>query len=596
MNTFTFGYLFFRRFPKSFLYLISLLSIQGLFAAFSVVSIAPIVDLFLHPDLQGMSPITLKLIQQAQKIGLSSSIFVFIGFFLSSLILKNVFFTFARWLSLRLKYQVLQELSQETLESFFKAKWIFFSNASQGTFFNTFLREIGMVGDAFGQLGLLIANISQVLIFLIVPLVIAWEITLICILLAVLCSLPILLLGKINYRMGQENTRTANITTTALKEIIGAAKVIMGFGERKQGMNWYITAFDAHRQATIKSQTLSFAMPLIYEPLGMLALFGALLATKVISIPISETAVVIWGLHSILPLIGQIVSQRNLLRGFLPSYEQVQQLKQTAQQWEMLSGTKIFTSLIDPIRLTNVSFTYPGKDPILVNLNLQFPRGKMIAVVGKSGSGKSTLIDLLLGLNSPDKGKILLNGNPLQEYDLDSYRQKIGYVPQDAVLFNMSIRDNLLWANAQATERELWKSCDQANATEFIEKLPEGLDTIIGDRGIRLSGGQCQRLALARALVRKPELLVLDEATSALDTESERLIQQAIDHIAGSLTIVVIAHRLSTIAHADYVYVLKEGSVLEEGTYKDLLDRKSVFYSMVQSQQQQKSNAEIFQP
>ena len=194
-------------------------------------------------------------------------------------------------------------------------------------------------------------------------------------------------------------------------------------------------------------------------------------------------------------------------------------------------------------------------------------------------------IDLLLGLNLQEKGSILLDDVPLSEYNLESYRQRVGYVPQDAVLFNMSVRDNLLFANPRATEEELWKACSRANANEFVKQLPEKLETIIGDRGIRLSGGQCQRIALARALVRKPELLILDEATSALDTKSEQLIQQAIDRIAGETTIVVVAHRLSTIANADYVYVLQEGRVTEEGEHTELLARKGVFFEMVKTQQ-----------
>ncbi len=188
-------------------------------------------------------------------------------------------------------------------------------------------------------------------------------------------------------------------------------------------------------------------------------------------------------------------------------------------------------------------------------------------------------------MNVPDQGQILVDDIPLQQYALDTFRKRVGYVPQDSVLFNMSIRDNLLWANEDATEKELCQACVQANAMEFVEKLPEQLDTVIGDRGIRLSGGQCQRLALARALVRNPELLILDEATSALDTHSEQLIQQAIDEISGGITIVLVAHRLSTITNADYIYVMQNGNVAEEGKYTELLERKGLFFKMVKSQQ-----------
>jgi ATP-binding cassette subfamily B protein len=298
---------------------------------------------------------------------------------------------------------------------------------------------------------------------------------------------------------------------------------------------------------------------------------------------------VIWGLKGVVTHIGNLVTYRNLLYGFLPSFEQVKQLTEEAHLWVAPSGKQKFTKLNHSIVFQKLSFTYPGRDITLNQVNLCIHRGKFVAIVGSSGSGKSTLVDLLLGLNVHDQGQVLVDDIPLQQYELDSFRNRVGYVPQDAVLFHMSIRDNLLWANAEATEKDLWEACSQANATEFVEKLPEQLETVIGDRGVRLSGGQCQRLALARALVRKPELLILDEATSALDSHSEHLIQQAINEISGEITIVVVAHRLSTITNADYVYVMNEGKVAEEGKYIELLKHKGLFYKMVKAQQLQAS-------
>lgn len=208
----------------------------------------------------------------------------------------------------------------------------------------------------------------------------------------------------------------------------------------------------------------------------------------------------------------------------------------------------------------------------------------MVAVVGESGAGKSTLIDVVMGFNEPSGGRIAVDGGDLGDVDVVSYRRRIGYVPQESVLFNLSIRENLRWANEEATEAEIREACRQANAMEFIERFPEGLDTVVGERGVRLSTGQCQRVALARAILRRPQLLVLDEATSALDTLSERLIQQAIERVARDTTVVVIAHRLSTITNADYIYVLQRGQVVEEGTYADLVARDGHFTRMTQLQ------------
>ena len=225
------------------------------------------------------------------------------------------------------------------------------------------------------------------------------------------------------------------------------------------------------------------------------------------------------------------------------------------------------------LQFNDVNFSYPGRKPALDSVSLEVKKGMMTALVGQSGAGKTTTVDLMLGLYQQSSGQILLDGKELAEYDINSYRQRIGYVPQDPQLFNTTVRENLLWSDPEASKQDIWHACSLANAEQFVRELPDQLETVLGDRGVRLSGGQRQRLALARAIIRKPDLLILDEATSSLDTESEKFIQQSIDRLAGELTIVVIAHRLSTIRNADYVYVLDNGKIAEEGSYQELMEK-----------------------
>ena len=230
--------------------------------------------------------------------------------------------------------------------------------------------------------------------------------------------------------------------------------------------------------------------------------------------------------------------------------------------------------------MEGVCFSYDSDRPVLTDINIEIKKGSMVAFVGRSGSGKSTLIDIIMGFNEPQRGTISIDGVPLHNFDINSYRKCIGYVPQESVLFNMSIRDNLLWAKEDATVDEIREACLIANAAEFIEQFPGGYDTLAGDRGVRLSGGQIQRIALARAVLRNPDILILDEATSSLDNESERLIQQSIEAIAKKMTVIVIAHRLSTIARADHIYVLQDGRIMEEGTYSHLIEKDGSFSQM----------------
>jgi len=205
-------------------------------------------------------------------------------------------------------------------------------------------------------------------------------------------------------------------------------------------------------------------------------------------------------------------------------------------------------------------------------------------LVGSSGAGKSSIADLLVGLFDPTEGQILIDGTPLNDFDLISWQQHLGVVSQDTFLFNASIADNISHGSPNATKAEIAAAAEKAQADGFISDLPEGYETLIGERGYRLSGGQRQRLSLARAILRDPELLILDEATSALDTQSERLVQEAIDQFERQHTVLVIAHRLSTIVKADIICVLDKGQIIEQGNHQQLLEKQGIYAGLWRQQ------------
>jgi ATP-binding cassette subfamily C protein len=239
------------------------------------------------------------------------------------------------------------------------------------------------------------------------------------------------------------------------------------------------------------------------------------------------------------------------------------------------------------IECKHVSFRYNQNLATwaLANINLKLKKNATIAIVGQSGAGKTTLVDMMMGLLQPELGSVLINGEPLTERNLFNYRASISYVAQEPFLFHASIRENLQMVCPDASEKDLWEALSFAAADHFVRKSPNGLDTIIGDRGIKLSGGERQRLVLARAILRKPSILVLDEATSALDSENERKIQKAIHQLKGKMTIIVIAHRLSTIRNADQVIVLDEGKLIQEGGYQQLAESKGALRKMLITQE-----------
>ncbi len=233
------------------------------------------------------------------------------------------------------------------------------------------------------------------------------------------------------------------------------------------------------------------------------------------------------------------------------------------------------------IEYRNVLFSYPTRPDIQVlkGIDLQIQAGQKVALVGASGAGKSTIIQLLLQFYKIDSGAIHVDGKSIYEYDLLKYRQNIAIVPQEVLLFGGSIRENILYGQPNATEAELIAAAQQANAWEFIQSFPEGLDTIVGERGVKLSGGQRQRVAIARAILKDPAILLLDEATSSLDAESEKLVQEALNRLMEGRTSIIIAHRLATIRDVDCIYVLDNGHIVEQGTHQELSLREDGLYN-----------------
>ncbi|TWT36665.1 putative multidrug export ATP-binding/permease protein [Posidoniimonas corsicana] len=239
---------------------------------------------------------------------------------------------------------------------------------------------------------------------------------------------------------------------------------------------------------------------------------------------------------------------------------------------------------VQELRFDHVGFEYTAGEPVISDFDLTVPGGSVVALVGRSGAGKTTVTDLVARFYDPTSGAITLNGRDLRDLKLASYRNLLGVVQQEVFLFDGTIRSNIAYGRPKATEEEVVEAARRANAHQFISEMPAGYDTVIGERGVRLSGGQAQRLSIARALLADPKILILDEATSNLDTESEQLIQQSLDDLMHGRTTFVIAHRLSTVASADVILVMEQGRIIERGTHDDLLAARGAYFDMVTRQ------------
>jgi ATP-binding cassette, subfamily B, bacterial len=403
-----------------------------------------------------------------------------------------------------------------------------------------------------------------------------------------LVPLPLLIAGALGYtltahRRYRLQRRAASNINALLHDNLAGIRQIKSFAREREEHTRFNRASDQLRHATL----VVMRTWAIYSPsMSMFEAIGALLVLG-------------FGSHAVLTgslQIGDLVAILMLTAFLYDPISRLHQLNQLVQAGRA-AGERVFEILdedaepgvvavvgdggynkpvVGDIRYENVSFSYVEGLSALRHVSFLALPGTTTALVGATGAGKSTLVNLLARFYEFDSGQIYVDDKPIREYGLRTLREAIGVVTQESFLFNGSIRENLLMGKPAATDAELWRAVDAANARPFIDRLPQGMESVVGERGVKLSVGEKQRLSIARALLKDPPILILDEATASVDTATERLIQEALEHLMANRTSIVIAHRLSTIVHADQILVLDHGRVIERGTHDELLtlDRK----------------------
>jgi ATP-binding cassette, subfamily B, bacterial len=298
-----------------------------------------------------------------------------------------------------------------------------------------------------------------------------------------------------------------------------------------------------------------------------------------------------WYTFLILNPVWSIVNSFSELQRSLAATERVFEVLEMENDKPDRPDARPAPRIVEEIEFDDVEFEYREGIPVVRDFNVRVPGGSVVALVGRSGAGKTTVTDLVARFHDPSKGNILLNGSDIREFRLATYRRLLAIVQQDVFLFDGSVRDNIAYGRHDATDEEIEDAARRANAHEFIDRLPERYETFIGERGVKLSGGQCQRLAIARAVLARPQILILDEATSNLDTESEQLIQASMAELLAGRTTFVIAHRLSTVRRADLILLLEDGRVIERGTHDELMTARGSYYEMVMRQAEASAHA-----
>lgn len=381
--------------------------------------------------------------------------------------------------------------------------------------------------------------------------------------------------------------RTADITSI-LQESISSARIIKSFVRE----DYEIKRFDRENvlnfKASIKnSQQMAALTPTIefVAALGVTAIiwYGGREVISGVLTPGSLIAFLVYAVNISNPIKRLSRVYGNIQRA-LAAAQRVFDILDLQPEIQEIADAKPLPYIKGDVRFENVSFSYNPNEPVLTELSFANKAGQMVAIVGPSGAGKSTIANLLPRFYDITAGKIFIDDLDIKSVTLDSLREQIGIVPQETMLFNGTVYDNIRYGNLQATREEIEQAARDANAEKFILQLPAGYETMLGDRGVNLSGGQRQRIAIARAILKNPRILILDEATSALDTESEHIVQEALDRLMVGRTSFVIAHRLTTIQRADMILVLDKGKLVETGTHEQLLDKGGLYARLHQVQ------------
>jgi ATP-binding cassette, subfamily B, bacterial MsbA len=512
------------------------------------------------------------------------------GSIIFTIVLKNLASYFSSLASSFLSRRLTSDIRQEGVWLLLEVDMDYYTKMKVGDLINRLGGEIARASSTIVNIVKSAILIITILVFIAFLLSISWQLTIAATFLLSLVTLVNQYAISRSKKFGKMLSEMSKAYSITLLEILSGMRLVKATGNEEKEYKRIIKLIRDRELADFHSQANSELIAPVSEVMGMTALLLIVfLSRTLLQDQIASLSAVmltyLLTLMRVLPLISQLNTLRSSFANNASSVDLVTEFLRRDDKPLMGNGNVTYKKLDKGVHFNRISFGYPGHEKlVLKDVDLFLPRGTTLALVGGSGAGKSTLADLLPRFYDPISGSIDIDGIDLRKFNMTSLRKAMGIVSQDTFLFNDSVRNNIAYGKPEATESEILAAIKQANAYEFIHKLPQGLDTTIGDRGVMLSGGQRQRLAIARALLQDPEILILDEATSALDTVSERLVQEAIDDLSRDRTTVVIAHRLSTVQKADQIAVMEQGRVVEVGTHDELL-AKGGYYTRLHAMQ-----------
>ncbi len=511
-------------------------------------------------------------------------------FILTLFFFKSFFGYFQIFLMAQVEQSVIRDLRNDLYKHINELSLAYFHKTRTGQIISRITNDVTLINNGVSAgFVTLVKNPLTILVLLSLAVFLSWKLTIISLVIAPISLGVISIIGhKLRKQSTHSQEKMADVTSV-LQETISGIRVVKAFAMEKFEIGKFTSETQKYFKSLLKiTRTSNLASPLteflgtsiavaILYYGGQQVLKGELLAPE----QFIMFLVIIFSLGQ---PIKELSSVNNRIQEALAAGERVFRVLDTKPIIYNTTSAKKVSDFRTSLEFKNVSFYYNKKDLVLKNISVNVEKGNILAIVGPSGGGKSTLVDLIPRFYDPIEGQILLDNIDLIEMDLASLRRLMGIVTQETILFNDTVRNNIAYGETEKSLNEIIEAAKIANAHQFISNLPNGYDTNIGERGVTLSGGQRQRLAIARAVLKNPPILILDEATSALDTESELLVQQAIERLMKNRTSFVIAHRLSTILHADQIIVLDKGEIVQAGTHAELQNKPGLYQKLYNMQ------------
>ncbi|PJE51062.1 MAG: hypothetical protein COV29_02195 [Candidatus Yanofskybacteria bacterium CG10_big_fil_rev_8_21_14_0_10_36_16] len=572
----------FRRYRKRLLLIFVLGVLSGLSGGFGVGAIIPLFSIVAGDLVEEGNAITELLKSVFEFLHIPFSLMSVVFFITVMFIIKGVINFLYKYINDKTAAEYEEEVRADLFNKVMHSRWPYLINQRLGYVERVLMNDVTISSRMFVHLSTLIIFTTSFFMYAIV----AFNISAVITIVTMVFGLFLLFVFKpIFYKTrskSKELADTEKLVTHHVSESILGSKIVKTSSAEDRVTNKSLGYFENLKKARVQVSIYVHSVGSIFEPVGFVfvaILFGFYLNSPSFSV-ISFGAVVY--------LIQKMFSFIQAAQGSIHRISEMSPYVQTVIDFRSLatsnkeeySGSVNF-EFKDKIELKDISFAYEDSTKVISNVNFEIKKGEMVGLVGVSGAGKTTIADLILRLFYPSSGEILVDGKNISEFNIKSWRRKIGYVPQDVFMMNDTIKNNIKFYDSTITNQDVEHAAKLSNIHDFIKKLPEGYDTNIGERGLKLSGGQRQRIALARTLARQPEILILDEATSSLDAKSEIAIQKAIENLKGRVTVLAIAHRLSTVKNSDKLIVLEKGKIVEQGTPDKLLsDKDSHFYKL----------------